>query len=143
LAALEEGTVKDFGLRPYHCGISVSSIPEASEWFEKILGFEPAREADLPHLGFKIAFLKKGDFEIELFEHQRTVPASPDRGHPDTDNRTQGTKHLCFAVNDLEGMLEHCRANDVEIVLGPVHTAGLDVFFVHGPDQCLLEFAQA
>jgi methylmalonyl-CoA/ethylmalonyl-CoA epimerase len=129
-------------LRPLHCGISVSSLAEAVEWFERVLGFELDREADMGHLGFKIAFVRSGDFQIELFEHSESKPAPPDSRIPDDDLRTQGTKHMCFQVEDISRMVEHFKANGVSIAMGPMRAAGLDVVFVHGPDDVLIEFAQ-
>ena len=129
-------------LRPLHCGISVSSLAEAVGWFERVLGFEFVREVDMGHLGFKIAFVRSGDFQIELFEHSRSKPAPPESRVPDEDLRTQGTKHICFQVRDLSQMVEHLRASGVGIAMGPMPAAGLNVVVIHGPDNVLIEFAE-
>jgi methylmalonyl-CoA/ethylmalonyl-CoA epimerase len=130
-------------LKPLHCGISVSNVAQAVDWFERILGFELVREVDMAHLGFKIAFVRNGDFQIELFEHSESKPALPASHIPDEDVRTQGTKHICFQVPDLPGLVEHFKANGVSIAMGPMPAAGLHVVFIHGPDDVLMEFAQA
>ncbi len=130
-------------LKPLHCGISVSSIAQAVEWFERVLGFEFVREADMGHLGFKIAFVRNGDFQIELFEHSESQAAPPASHVPDEDVRTRGTKHICFQVPDLPSLVEHFEAHDVSIAMGPMPAAGLRVVFIHGPDDVLMEFAQA
>jgi methylmalonyl-CoA/ethylmalonyl-CoA epimerase len=134
--------VNEIELKPLHCGISVSSLAEATEWFERVLGFEFVREVDMGHLGFRIAFIRHGDFQIELFEHSESKPAPPERQVPDEDVRTRGTKHICFQVADLPSLVERFKALDVSIAMGPVPAAGLNVVFVHGPDDVLIEFAQ-
>ncbi len=134
--------MSEIELKPLHCGISVSSLADASEWFERVLGFEFVREVDMAHLGFKIAFIRNGDFQIELFEHSESKPASPESRVPDEDVRTRGTKHICFQVPDLPSLVERFKANQVSIAMGPMPAAGLNVVFVHGPDDVLIEFAQ-
>jgi methylmalonyl-CoA/ethylmalonyl-CoA epimerase len=129
-------------LRPLHCGISVSDLAGAIDWFEQILGFEFVSEVDMGPLGFKIAFVRSGDFQIELFEHCESKPAPPESHVPDEDVRTQGTKHICFQVDDLTSLVEHFRAHNVSIAMGPMPAAGLNVVFIHGPDDVLMEFAE-
>ena len=129
-------------LKPLHCCISVSDVAQAVDWFERILGFEFVREGDMGHLGFKIAFVRNGDFQIELFEHSESKPASPASHIPDEDVRTRGTKHICFQVPDLPSLVEHFKAHNVRIAMGPMPAAGLHVVFIHGPDDVLMEFAQ-
>ena len=129
-------------LRPLHCGISVSDLPQAIGWFERVLGFEFVREVDMGPLGFKIAFVRSGDFQIELFEHSESQPAPPESHLPDEDVRTRGTKHICFQVDDLASLVEHFRAHRVRIVMGPMPAAGLNVVFIYGPDDVLMEFAE-
>jgi methylmalonyl-CoA/ethylmalonyl-CoA epimerase len=134
--------MSEIDLRPLHCGISVSNLAQATEWFERVLGFRFVREVDMGHLGFKIAFVSNGDFQIELFEHSESKPALPASHLPDEDARTQGTKHICFQVPDLPSLVEHFKANNVSIAMGPMPAAGLNVVFIHGPDDVLIEFAE-
>jgi len=129
-------------LRPYHCGISVSDLDSAVEWFDRVLGFKLDRKEDLSALGFQIAFVRNGDFSVELFQHEHSQPASPERAIPDEDVRTQGNKHICFLVPDLDAMVLHFEANDVPVVMGPLEVANLYVAFIHGPDDVLIEFAE-
>jgi len=134
--------VNEIELRPLHCGISVSNLAQAVEWFEQVLGFEFVKAVDMGHLGFKIAFVRSGDFQVELFEHSESKPASPESHIPDEDVRTRGTKHICFQVQDLPALMKRFEAHDVSIAMGPMPAAGLNVVFVHGPDDVLVEFAE-
>ena len=134
----------DIRYKPLHVGISVSNIEEAASWFEDVLGFRFREKSEVvPELGFRVAFLDNGGgFEVELFEHQDTEPAPVDRLHPDTDARTQGTKHIAFEVEDLEKELAYFKTKGIEPVMGPALCFGLYVAFIHGPDNVLIEFIE-
>ncbi len=132
----------DVQIRPHHCGISVSDLDGAVAWFEKVLDFTLDKTGELP--GCRLAFVKNGDFSVELFQHDETRPASPERSLPNEDIKTQGNKHMCLIVNDLDALLARFEENDVEVVLGPfVAPDGYRACFIHGPDQALMEFIQA
>ena len=133
----------DVRYKPLHVGISVSNIEESVEWFEDILGFTLREKSEFTPMGFRVAFLDNGGgFEIELFENKETKPSSEDRWHPDTDSKTQGTKHIAFEVEDLDRELAHFESKGIKPVMGPAECFGLYVAFIHGPDKVLLEFIQ-
>ena len=130
-------------LLPYHCGLSVGDLDEAIAWFERVLGFELDRREDfLADQGIHIAFVRNGDFFLELFPHDESQPAPPERGIPNEDIRTRGTKHMCFLISDMEALLSHFRAHDVRVVLGPFEAPGSVACFIHGPDEILIEVIQ-
>ncbi len=132
----------DFSIRPLHCGISVSSMEDAARWFKEILGFCEVFRDELPEAGFRLAFLRNGEFEIELFECYEYQPMPEGRKLPNEDVKTLGTKHICFAVDDLDGFAEHCRKHSVKLVMGPVHLLGNYACFIHGPEDILIEFIE-
>ena len=128
---------------PHHFGMSVSDLDGAIVWFGKVLGFELDRKEDfLAAHGVHIAFIKNGDFFIELFQHDHAQPASPERSVPNEDIRTLGNKHMCLQVSDMEAVLERIKANDVTIALGPFEAPGSIAAFVLGPDGALVELLQ-
>jgi catechol 2,3-dioxygenase-like lactoylglutathione lyase family enzyme len=128
---------------PHHCGMSVSDLDEAVDWFERVLGFELDRREDfLAAQGVHIAFVRNGDFYIELFQHDRAEPASPERSIPKADIRTLGNKHMCFRIPDMAAMLERLQINRVDVALGPFEAPGATACFVHGPDDALIELIQ-
>lgn len=132
----------DFKIRPLHCGMSISNLEESIEWFERVLGFEVVTRDELPEAGFKLAFLKNDNFEIELFECYEYNPMPEERKMPNNDVKTLGTKHICFAVDNLDRLVAHCEDNQVEIVMGPMTLLGNYVCFIHGPEDILIEFIQ-
>ena len=103
-------------LKPHHVGISVANMEESIAWYQKYLDFELVWSNDFPMINTKIAFLKHGDFQVELFEHSDTKPLEDYRKNPLTDIQFQGTKHICFVMeNGLETLHEHFVTEGVDI----------------------------
>lgn len=129
--------------KPLHVGISISNLEESIAWFEDVLGFTLREKSEMTPMGFRVAFLDNGGgFEIELFENKDTKPPSEERFYPDSDSKTQGTKHISFEVDDLDAELAYFKTKGIEPVMGPSHCFGLYVAFIHGPDKVLLEFIE-
>ncbi len=129
--------------KPLHVGISVRNLETAIMWFEDVLGFTLRDKTDFVPVGFRVAFLDNGGgFEVELFENRETKPVPEERLHPDTDSKTQGTKHIAFEVDDLDAELAYFKTKGIEPVMGPAVCFGLYVAFIYGPDNILIEFIQ-
>ena len=129
--------------KPLHVGISVSNIEDAAAWFVDVLGFTLREKSEFTPMGFRVAFLDNGGgFEVELFENKDTKPAPEERSHPDSDSKTQGTKHIAFEVDNLDAELAYFKSKGIEPVMGPTHCFGLYVAFIHGPDKVLIEFIE-
>ncbi len=135
--------MKDIAVLPHHFGMSVSDLDAAIDWFRKVLGFELDRKEDfLAEHGVHIAFIRNGDFSIELFQHDEAQRASPERSVPNEDIRTLGNKHMCFQISDMDAMVEKLKAEGVPIALGPFEAPGSRAAFVLGPDGALVELIQ-
>ena len=98
------------GTRIAHVGIAVAELSAILPFYRDVLGMPevPLDDAD----GARIAGLAAGDSLVELLE-----PASP--GTPIgkfVERRGPGIHHICFAVDDLEGALERCRAAGVRLI---------------------------
>lgn len=126
-------------LKPLHAGISVADMDESIRWYGDVLGFEFVRLDEVEQLGAKIAFLRHGDFEIELFEHRDRRPVPDDRRHPDTDMVTQGTKHIAFAVADFEDAVARLRQKGVDFAKEPFEMTGTPVCFIRDPSGTVIE----
>jgi len=123
--------------------MSVSNLESAIDWFGDVLGFTLREKSELTPMGFRVAFLDNGDgFEVELFENQETQPVPEGSLHPDTDSKTQGTKHIAFEVDDLDAELAYFKTKGIEPVMGPAVCFGLYVAFIYGPDKILIEFIE-
>lgn len=135
--------MNDVTVLPHHFGMSVSDLDAAIDWFDNVLGFELDRKEDfLAKHGVHIAFVKKGDFSIELFQHDQAQPASPERSVPNEDIRTLGNKHMCFQTPDLDAVLTRLAAYHGTIVMGPFDAPGSRAAFILGPDGALVEVLQ-
>ena len=105
-------------LKPHHAGISVANMEESIAWYQKHLDFELVWSNYFPMINTKIAFLKHGDFQVELFEHSDTKPLEDYRKNPLTDIQFQGTKHICFVMeNGLETLHERFVTEGVDIAM--------------------------
>jgi methylmalonyl-CoA/ethylmalonyl-CoA epimerase len=131
-------------LKPLHVGISIARMPEAISWYQEVLDFKLQWCKDFPELNTKIAFLKQGDFEIELFEHYQTIALPEERLFPKSDFQTQGTKHIAFETDDIETLFNSFRQKNVDVVFGPVESPPKDALFgfIRDNSGVLIEFIE-
>lgn len=98
------------GTRIAHLGIAVRSLEEILPFYRDVLGLpeHPLDDAD----GARIAGLDAGESLVELLE-----PVADDSpiGKFIT-RRGPGIHHICFAVDDLDGTLERCRAAGIRLI---------------------------
>lgn len=104
-------------LHPHHCGISVADIEASIDWYCRMLGFTLEKRVKVEGVPAKIAFIKNGDFMIELFEIPDAAPLPEDRKHPNRDILTHGTKHMAYQVNDTKQLVEDLKSRGVEVAL--------------------------
>jgi methylmalonyl-CoA/ethylmalonyl-CoA epimerase len=98
------------GTRIAHVGLAVRALDEILPFYRDVLGMPetPLDDAD----GARIAGLAAGESLVELLE-----PA--DESSPIgkfVAKRGPGIHHICFAVDDLDGTLERCRAAGVRLI---------------------------
>src|ERR687885_1704185 len=98
------------GTRIAHIGIAVRALDEILPFYRDVLDLPevPLGDAD----GARIAGLAAGDALVELLEAY--APESPIAKF--VDKRGPGIHHVCFAVDDLDGSLERCRAHGIRLI---------------------------
>ncbi len=130
--------------KPLHVGISVRNIEEAIEWYKNVLDFELLWCRDFEELKSKIAFVKRGNFEIELFEHHESIQPPKERLMPKSDIQTQGTKHVAFGVENIVSLFNDFKNKGVDIVFGPIESPPKDAIFgfIRDPSGVLIEFIE-
>jgi methylmalonyl-CoA/ethylmalonyl-CoA epimerase len=98
------------GTRLAHIGIAVRSLEEILPFYRDILDLPeaPLDDAD----GASIVGLAAGEPLVELLEAHS--PDSPIGRF--VARRGPGIHHICFAVDDLDGVLERCRAAGIRLI---------------------------
>jgi methylmalonyl-CoA/ethylmalonyl-CoA epimerase len=93
-----------------HIGIAVRELGSSVPFYRDVLGLPevPLDNAD----GARIVGLAAGDSLVELLEG--TDPESPISKF--VGKRGPGIHHVCFAVDDLDGALDRCRAAGVRLI---------------------------
>lgn len=93
-----------------HVGIAVRALDEILPFYRDVLGLP---EVDLDDSdGARIAGLAAGDSLVELLEAEH--PESPIGKF--VARRGPGIHHICFAVDDLDGALDRCRAAGLRLI---------------------------
>jgi len=98
------------GTRIAHIGIAVRALDELVPLYRDVLGMPETPLADSD--GARIVGLVAGDSLVELLESQS--PASPIGRF--VAKRGPGIHHVCFAVDDLDGTLDRCRAAGIRLI---------------------------
>lgn len=129
-------------LKPHHCGISVSDLEAAIVWYRDMLGFSVKSRITLEALNAKIAFLKHGDFQIELFEVLGASPLPDERRQPNLDLRTHGTKHIAFVVQGLQSAIDGLKGHGVDIAMDVTNTPDGKVAFIRDNAGILIELME-
>jgi methylmalonyl-CoA/ethylmalonyl-CoA epimerase len=98
------------GTRIAHIGIAVRGLEELVPFYRDVLGMPETLLADAD--GARIVGLVAGESLVELLEAD--TPDSPISRF--VAKRGPGIHHVCFAVDDLDGALERCRAAGIRLI---------------------------
>jgi methylmalonyl-CoA/ethylmalonyl-CoA epimerase len=93
-------------IKPHHMSISVPDMEAAIAFWTDIFGFTLERRASIKVIPGKIAFLEHDGFHMELWEVEGANPVPESRKEPNSDLRTNGTKHIAFQVPDVQAALD-------------------------------------
>jgi methylmalonyl-CoA/ethylmalonyl-CoA epimerase len=108
-----------------------------------MLGFELVQPIDRnPESTSTIARVRRGDFNIELFEIEGAAPLPEYRRDPSADLRVHGLAHFAFRVDDARAVLAELESKGVEIVFGPNESESSIFFFVADNSGNAFEFIQ-
>jgi methylmalonyl-CoA epimerase len=115
------------GTRVSHIGIAIRTLTESVPFFRDVLGLEKAQLDDAD--GARIVGFTAGEALVELLEADD--PDSPIARF--VAKRGPGIHHICFSVDDLDGMLERCRKAGVEIIdqVPRIGAEGKRIAFLH------------
>ena len=115
------------GTRIAHIGIAVADLQAMLPLYRDVLGMPevPLDDAD----GARIAGVAAGESLVELLEAERDD--SPIARF--LEKRGPGIHHICMAVDDLDGMLDRCRAAGVRLIdeVPRIGAEGKRIAFLH------------
>jgi methylmalonyl-CoA/ethylmalonyl-CoA epimerase len=129
-------------IKPHHAGVSVPDLDAAIAWYGRMFGFEVEMRAYIDLIPAQVAFIRRGDFRIELFQVEGAAPLPPDRREPNLDLRTYGNKHVCFGVQDVSATVRGLREKGADIVFEKV-VQGTPMAFIRDNAGNLIELIQA
>jgi methylmalonyl-CoA/ethylmalonyl-CoA epimerase len=97
-------------VRIAHVGIAIPSLSAATAFYRDVLGMDPVELSDSD--GARIEAFQAGESLVELLE--------PDGAETPIGKfiakRGAGIHHICFAVDDLDAMLERCKAKGIRLI---------------------------
>jgi methylmalonyl-CoA/ethylmalonyl-CoA epimerase len=129
-------------LKPHHLGISVPDLDAAITWYGDMLGFKVEKRLNIPPAKAEVAFLRQGDFSIELFEVENAAPLPESRRAPNTDLATHGTKHICFEVKDLRSLIKELKPKGLDVAMDVFQMEDTLAAFVRDNSGVLIELMQ-
>lgn len=127
--------------RAHHFGISVPDLGAAVAWYGRMLGFELEEQLVIDKIPARVAFVKRGEFRVEIFEVEGAAPLPDDRRVPNLDLKTHGNKHMCFEVPDVPAAVAALRAANADIAF-ELTVDGNPTAFVRDCAGNLIEFLQ-
>jgi methylmalonyl-CoA/ethylmalonyl-CoA epimerase len=111
-----------------HVAVVVADIEAALGFWRDALGLDLHHVEDVPSQKAMVAFLPTGESEVELVQ-----PTAEDTGAAKfLKERGPGMHHLCFEVDDLDGMMANLREKGVRLINEtPVELEGRRLIFIH------------
>lgn len=95
-----------------HIGIAVKSIEASIPFYRDVLGMTFEGSEEVAEQKVRVAFLAVGESRIELLE-----PTSPDSPVSKfLEKNGEGTHHVAYEVEDLEGALAELAAAEVKLI---------------------------
>lgn len=111
-----------------HVAIVVPDINDALSFWQDALGIKVDQVEDVPSQKSQVAFLSLGESEVELIK-----PTTEDSGVAKfLANRGAGMHHLCFEVDDIDGMLVNLKSKGIRLIDETAQQLeGRKVAFIH------------
>ena len=109
-----------------HYAVSVRSLEEAIDWYERVLGFRFLCVNTIPGIHVRVAHMEYPGMVLELFDVEESQDLPEYRKYPNEDMKVQGNKHFSLSVPDRE----RAKAELEELGINIVMTA--DVWNTYG-----------
>jgi len=129
-----------------HVALRVDDYDESIAFYTDKLGFELVKEWTLGDAvpGVRFAYVRLGEFEIELIGDGQPIPAAAQNDLGDHLGRS-GYIHLCLRVADLDETVEELRGRGVTVFAEPfvVDPIGQRLAMIKDNSGNVIELAQA
>ena len=132
-----------FKLRPLHYAISVQDLDASLAWYEEMFGFTEISRTYVDPAKAVCVTAGSDVFQIEIFRQDETIPMEDWRKDPDANVQHQGSQHICFEVDDLEGFIAELRAKGATILFGPVFMGDISLYYIADNNGIPIELMQA
>ncbi len=111
-----------------HVAIAVPEVEPALSFWRDALGLDVHHIEDVPSQKATVVFIPVGESEVELVK-----PTSDDTGVAKfIAEKGGGMHHLCFEVDDIDGMLADLKAKGVRLINETaLELPGRKMAFVH------------
>ena len=112
-----------------HIGIAVSSLKDAIEYYEDVLGLECYAIEEVEDQKVRTAFFRLGETKIELLES--TEPEGPVGRF--IEKRGQGIHHIALAFDDVNAALKEAGEKGIQLIdeSSRKGAEGLSIGFLH------------
>jgi len=125
----------------HHVAIVVNDINQSVAFWRDALGIKLSHIEEVASQQSKVAFFPFDHGEIELVQ-----PTTEDSGVAKfLAQKGSGMHHLCFEVDDIEGMIEQLRSKNIRLINEvPLILEGRKAAFIHpkSADGVLIELYQ-
>jgi methylmalonyl-CoA/ethylmalonyl-CoA epimerase len=114
-----------------HVAIAVNDVDQALLFWRDALGLQVDHIEDVPSQKSSVVFMPVEGSEIELVN-----PTSADTGLAKfIKERGGGLHHLCFEVDDIDGMLRDLKGKDIRLINETaLELPGRKMAFIHPKD---------
>ena len=135
-------------LLPLHFSIGVKDIDKSIAWYKEHLDFDLVFKIYIEAQRAHLAFVRHGQFEIELIQHDESMYIPIEHLDSHNDREIIGAKHLAFLVEDVDSLCTRLKSEDVEVLFEPVVKENKEkqvrekIFFIRDINGVKLEFVQ-
>lgn len=116
-----------------HIAVAVRDLGKAKYVFAQLLGGKATETIEVPDQKVKVSFVGDEGTRLELIS-----PAEGNRSIAGfLDKRGDGLHHICLEVDDIEAVLEECRAAGIRLIdeKPRIGAEGHKIAFLH-PASC-------
>lgn len=134
-----------------HVGVSVSNLERSVAFYRDLFGMEVLIHKPfcgevheniigLPGTHGKVAIVRRGSLQLELFEFEYPVPKFADPNRPACDH---GITHFCVQVSDIEGEYARLKAAGARFHCPPQYYQGrMIATYGRDPDGNIFELLE-